>query len=370
MLNLNHIKVPLISFIFILLSIYAYAVDDDVKKMMTEASGVSTEDTAAALQKKDVTLFDLYAIAVNNTERLAIEGENSIQAEARRAQAFGAFLPKVYLRAGKYYNVDNYLLKSSMYRDTVTLYARQPIMTGLDEFSTFKSANSDVKIKKYTFYYNASQLLLDLSVAFYNVIQIEKNLKNNEEILNLYGLTINELNRRTAIGRSRKSEVQRTNSELYNLEAVQKALRNNLTHARLILNTLCGTTVELNLKDGKELPDPGYNTGNVKNIINNRWDIKSAAESVEQANARVIAAYGGNLPSIYLDGTYLLYAKQTKEFDASYNKRDYYLSLGVELPVFSGGIVFAKIKEAQSLKRQAELTLSKSIRLAEQDVID
>jgi outer membrane protein len=356
-------------FFSLLLTINVYAVDDDVKKMLTEASGVTDEDAFIASRKKDVTLFDMYALAVKNTERLAIEGENSIQAEARRAQAFGAFLPKVYLRANKYF-ADNYLLKSGSQNDTVTLYARQPIMTGLDEFSSFKGALSDVKIKKYSLYNNSSQLLLDLSLNFYNIIQIEKNIKNNEEILNLYKLTINELNRRAAIGRSRKSEVQRTNSELYKLEAEHKALNSTLMHARLVLKTLCGTANDLSLKESNELPDPVYNINEIKNIIDRRWDVKAATEAVKQAEARVIAAYGGNLPSVYIDGTYLLYSKNQKDFNTSFNKQDYYFSLGVELPIFSGGIAFAKVKEAQSLKRQSELNQSRTIRFAEQDIID
>jgi outer membrane protein len=363
------IKTFLIILFSFLTIIPSFALDDDVKKMMTEASGITDEDAVFASKKKDATLFDLYALAVKNTERLAIEGENSIQAEARRAQAFGTFLPRVSLRANRYY-ANNYILKSSTMNDTVTLYARQSIMTGLDEFSTFKGALSDVKIKKYLLYNNASQLLLDISLGFYNVIQIEKSIKTNEEILNLYKLTINELNRRVAIGRSRKSEVQRTNTELYNLEATLKSLYNNLRHAQLVLNTLTGTTNNYNLKEGNDLPDPGYNTNGIKNIVDNRWDTKAAAETVEQSKSRVIAAYGGNLPSIYIDGTYLLYSENKKDFNTSYNKKDYYFSLGVELPIFSGGIAFAKVKEALSLQRQSELNLSKTIRLAEQDIID
>ncbi len=357
----------IISFL-VSLTITAYALNDDVKKLVTEASGVTDEDVKIAAQKKELTVFDVYALAAKNTERLAIEGENSIQSESRRTQAFGAFLPKVFLRGNKYLPSNNSKYSSSSPRSSISLYARQPIMTGLDELSGFTAANSDIKIKKYTLYNNAALLLLDISSNFYNIIQIEKSIKNNEETLSLYKTMIIELKRRVTIGRSRQSEVQRTNSEAYKLEAAIKALYNDLTHARLILNTLSNLKNNLNLIEGEGLPAPIYKPDEIQNIIKNRWDVKAATETVELAKANVTAAYGGYLPSIYIDGTYTLY--QEKIQNSTSKTRDYYFSLGFEIPLFSGGIVTAKVKEAQSVKRQAELNLSNTLRVAEQDIID
>ncbi len=349
-------------------SAYASALDDGIKKMITEATGITDEDAAIASKKKEINLFEAYSLAVKNTEKLPIEGENSLQSEAKKGQAFGAFLPKVYLRANRYW-ADNYVFKSNSMRTTVSLYARQPIMTGLDEYSGYKSALSDVKIKKYNLYNNAVQLLFDVSVSFYNVIQIEKTIKNSEEVLNLYKKTINELNRRVAIGRSRKNEVERTTSELFKLDADIKALYNGLSHARLLFKTLTGATGDIRLIENNEFPDSGYKLDNTKDIVESRWDFKAAAEAVDLAKSRVISAYGGNLPSIYIDGTYLLYYDKNGA-NTQGTTRDYYFSLGAELPLFSGGIAYYKVKEALSLKRQSQLNLSRTIRLAEQDIID
>ncbi|MFH0977355.1 MAG: TolC family protein [Spirochaetota bacterium] len=365
---LSKFRLSIFVIAYLLLNINAFAVDDDVKKMITEASGISDNDAVTASQKKAVTLFDVYALAVKNTERLAIEGESSIQSEAKRQQAYGAFLPKVYLRANKYF-AEKYKLGSSSQRDTIALYARQPIMTGLEEFSAFKASLSDIKIKKYNLNNNILQLLLDVSSSFYNVIQIEKSIKTGEEIINLYKRTLNELNRRAAIGRSRKSEVQRTITELYKLEAERKTLQNNLTRAKLALKTITGAKDDLKLTEGAEIPDPDYKIEGLKTLTERRWDIKTALETVEQAKARVLSAYGGNLPSIYADATYLLYYEKNSTSSGG-NSRDYYFSMGAELPIFNGGITFAKIKEARSIKRQSELDLSRTIRFAEEDIID
>lgn len=349
-----------------------FAVDDDVKKLIYEAGGISEEDVIEASRKKELSLFDVYALSVKNTERMAIQGENSIQSDARRLQAFGAFLPKVSLKANKYLPKSTGTTISPAQRSTVSLYARQPIMTGLDEWSNFKLSNSDVKIQKLLTRYNAELLLLDISSAFYDFIRIEKSLKNNIEILNLYNSTGNELKRRVAIGRSRQSEVLRTNSGMYKLEAEIKALHNDLAHARLALKTISGITDDMNLTEGEDLPDPDYNITrtNLKDLIAKRWDVRASMESLERARSGVLAAYGGFLPSAYLDATYYLYQERSSGMAAGTKMGNYYFSLGAELPIFSGGITAARVKEAESIKRQSELGLSNTMRLAEQDVMD
>jgi outer membrane protein TolC len=158
--------------------------------------------------------------------------------------------------------------------------------------------------------------------------------------------------------------VERTNSELYKLEAVIKSLRNDLTHTKITAKILTGID-NINLKLSGELPDPVFNIDEAKSFVNKRWDVKTTEEQVEYSTARVISAYGEHLPSVYLDGAYILYQEKKPA-----NTRDYYFSLGAEIPLFSGGIVLAKVREAESIKRQSELNLSKTRRLAEQDIID
>lgn len=350
------------------IKIHAAGIDSETRQIILEASGISQEDIDSASRKDEAALFDVYALAVGNTETMAIEGENSIQAQAKKRQAFGAFLPKLYLRGNKYLpeNTGKYVNPSG--RSSISLYARQPVFTGLDEWAGFKSAQAGIRIKKFDLYNKASQLLLDISYGFFNVLQIEKSLKNNEEILNLYTLTINELKRRAAIGRSRSSEVLRAESELYALEAQIKSLRDNLRQARLNLNIISGAAAGLKLKEAG-IPDPLYRIDNAAAAARNRWDVKAADETLDLARSELYAAYGGYLPSLYIDGAYYLYQEKSSGSSGA-KTRDYYFSLGAEIPLFTGGITAARVKEAESVRRQAELNLSKTIRLAEQDIAD
>lgn len=138
----------------------------------------------------------------------------------------------------------------------------------------------------------------------------------------------------------------------------------------------------------------------VPKIVENRWDVKVAKAQMEYAKSGVLAAYGLHLPSVYFEGNYFLYQGQqskTSQWKSSLQNgislnsmssggtgwlsnylnggkptrtRDYYFSLGAEMPIFGGDITFAKVREANSIKRQADLNLSQTMRFARQDVID
>ncbi len=105
--------------------------------------------------------------------------------------------------------------------------------------------------------------------------------------------------------------------------------------------------------------------------MDRRWDVKAAIEQLESARAGARAAWGGHLPSAYVEGSYYLYQQEISGQDASsVQARDYIVSLGAELPLFSGGITAAKVKEAESIERAAGLALSRTLRFAAQDITD
>ena len=74
-----------------------------LEDLLFPAAGITREDVAAASGNRTKSLFDLYVLSVARTERMAIEGENSVQADAHRSAAVGAFLPQVQLSASKVY---------------------------------------------------------------------------------------------------------------------------------------------------------------------------------------------------------------------------------------------------------------------------
>ncbi|RPI90534.1 MAG: hypothetical protein EHM32_11455, partial [Spirochaetales bacterium] len=107
--------------------------------LLFESTGITRSDIEKVAKKESLDLFDVYVLAVSGTERMAIESEYSLQADARRRQALGLFLPRVSLKATKTLTeVDR--TTSPAQRSNVSLYARQNLLTGLDEYASFRGS--------------------------------------------------------------------------------------------------------------------------------------------------------------------------------------------------------------------------------------
>ena len=374
--------------------------DPGVLKMLHRVTGVTDQDVAAARSAKELSLYDAYALSVFNTETMTIEGENSVQAALLREQAITSFLPQLSLKANKAFPAQkrNY---QSLARSAVSLYARMPIVTGLDEVAGIMASVSAVKLTELQLYDGAGRLLNDVSSSYYGVLLIRQNLVNNEQVLALLERTQGEIRRRVDIGRSRKSDLVRTRAQMYSLEAQIKSLRSGLSTAEIGLGSITGAPAGTALRDTAELPAPPYTLADESAVVEKRWDVKAAREQVEQAKAGLLAAYGTHLPSAYIEGSYMPYVEKPKSsntdraFDAyslasswsatdpaanalaiasvknsKIKYRDYYVSFGVELPILGSDITFAKVRQAHSVKRQADLGLSRTERLARQEFTD
>lgn len=388
-LHVFPVRIVSIAFCAIVLTICfsaaSIAITDSMMKLLRAVTGITDDDVRTATAAGRKSLFDAYALAVYRTERLAIEGENSVQSQARKEQNINLFLPRLSIRGTLPWpmaNTKKYLYPSQM--AMITLYARQPIMTGLNEAAQIKSSVSDVKLSKMELYNSAGSLLMDVALAYYAALQVEDSLKNNEQILDLYRKTLVEINRRVSIGRSRQSELLRTNAQVFKLEADIKSLRNNLSHARINLANLTGMENEFSLSDTTSIGEPEYSLDDARKLAEQRWDVRSAKERIELARAGMLAAYGSHLPSAYVEGSYVLYHQKTPVAASQYlNPSSLYTSpkwskygnglsigFGFEIPILGDDITFAKVRGAHSVMRQAEMGHSQALRMGRQDIID
>lgn len=335
----------------------------DLQKIFRDVTGTGPSDLREASGKGVLTLFDAYILSLHRGEGLSIAGEDFMQASARRRQAFGSFLPRISLKAQKIFPEDNVRNQSVVNGSGVSLYGRQPIITGLDEWSAFTLARSDMAFRKMQIGEAANAVLLDVARSFYQLLQVEFSLKNREEVIVLHRRMLSELNRRVAVGRSRRSEVLKTLSQVAMLEAEVQSLKNARERAVRDFQTVTNTPPGRKIADYASIADPPP-LKNAEDALTGRWDIKSSEYGVEIAQAKLNAARGGHLPSLYLEGAYRLYQENSS------GPRDYYVGLGAELPLFSGGITSARVSEAESLVRQTKLRKSLAVRRALQDITD
>ncbi|PKL16579.1 MAG: hypothetical protein CVV49_15445 [Spirochaetae bacterium HGW-Spirochaetae-5] len=352
-------RIYIILFILILTVIAAASPEGDRKQLILELNGVTESDIIISESKNELYLYDLFILALKKNEDIAIEGEKSIQTIAKRDQAIGAFLPRISVKGVKAFPDNDKNLQNT----GITLHARQNIFTGLSEYAGYKSSDYEMKMRRCLLLYHSGQLLLESARGLYSVLQLEGSVKNREQVLKYYRNIAAELRRRVSVGKTRGSDVLLAEGQIQRLEAEILSLKNELHRSRLVLQTLAGIHQDTILKDNSGLSDPEYDLETAKKNISARPDIRAAEYEVFMAEQSLLEAKGGHLPSAYIEGSYNLYSREK-------SAGDYSAYLGVELPIFSGGITRARVKENESLLRQAGLRLSSVKRFSIEEVTD
>jgi outer membrane protein len=331
--------------------------DGRVEPTLQDASGITSDQVARAQNLDALTLWDVYALAVDRTERLPQRAEGLEQSLARRQQAVGSILPRVSLRGNA-----SLMDGSDDPAKTLALTARQPLLTGLNEVSALKGAPHEVAQRRHEMRHEAGRLLLDVTRSFYSVLQLEESRRANAAIRELTDRQTSELRRRVNLGRSRPSEMLTVKAQLARLEAQLLDVEDRLSQARETLAALSGIGPDQALKEADAPQGVDFPLPRAEEQAETRSDVAAAREAVAVAAAQVLAAQGGHFPTLALDGNYYLHhdgALEDVKWDAG---------LSMDLPIFSGGSVNGRVREARSRKRQAELALSATRRQARQEI--
>jgi outer membrane protein len=356
----NRILCMLLYFLFLHPELHA---EDTIHDMILSASGVNENDISSAAVKSTISLYDAFALSVRYTEKLMIAGENVAQARSQHSQSIGAYLPNISINAEKSYVDKNTGSGSQKGNASAYIYGRQPIITGLNEWTGINQSKSAASISSHNLALSVQQQLLTISQKYYLVCQLQSLLDTNHEIVDLYKKVRVELLRRVAVGKSRKNELLRTDGQISRLEAQVASVSSQLETAKSELALSIGISSAVSVSGGINLPSPNYKTEDIPSIISRRLEVVIAKENIDIANTNLDAALGGHLPEVYLEGKYRLYSEGNDPTDK------YNVAIAASIPIFQGGITSEKVSQAQSMKRQANLVLTQTTRAVEEDII-
>jgi outer membrane protein len=358
------------------------------------------------LAKESFSLQDLYYSAIQKTERIAIKQEAIVQAEARRDSFFANFFPSLAFRYQQFvttpnhaehdreirnrnYLVDaysnaNYGTKistpydignstfggngsstatSPLVRPGARLVLHIPIMTGLNEWATYKSSKHEVKLRLLELKFDSGRMFLEIAQAYFNLLQLESNLQSKKEILQLTKESKIELGRRVSLGRNKPSELTSITAQVSKLEAEILGITDTLSQMRDTLSFLTGLDSEFKVNKINESPIE-FEIEDAEKTVENRYDVNAAKLNLEIAKSEVLKAYGGHLPTASVDTFYTFPSGHT----ANTAKKDLVNQFIVQIPLISMGTITAAVKQAESIKRQAELQLTQSVRFAREEV--
>ena len=314
-----------------------------------------------------LTLDDYYAAALKRSEVIATQSELIRQAEERTRQANAALLPTVSGFASYTRQEDlppsGPVTPTTLNRQTLTkLTATQPLFRGFREFAAIRQSAALLGAQTDD-YHNARLLLFrDVVVNFYTVLSIESDLKNLDEEIRLNEERLKDIEARIRIGRSRVSEALNVQTTVSSLRAVIEQLKGQLLVAREAFAFLSGLDAATPLTDGEALPDKLGPLDDYLAGIPARPDVQAAAKRVDAARENIAVARGEHLPSLDLNGNYYF------ERPGYLDDINWDVQLALTVPLYAGGSVQSKVREAASQQSQAELAQSQATRLAEQEI--
>ncbi|MDR2463285.1 MAG: TolC family protein, partial [Verrucomicrobiales bacterium] len=316
---------------------------------------------SGAADRRTLTLNDAYQLALRRSENLQITTQEIKAAEARYWQAVGAVLPQVSAyareslanRSADHQRRDNFqagLTGSWLVFDGF----RQTNLAGA-EAATKRGLSADLTRQRQLLY-------LDVGDVFLQIAGLEKDLEVLRDLVAALQQRKKELAGRIIIGRSRKSELLSTETDLADSEAEIASVSGVLGASRELLAFLIGVPGEqftLSIPPGglpkaDKLFDYLWKAGA-------RADLQAAAE-YETAARRVVTANQGSFwPAVSVGAGWV--ARESPSADQDWN-----VTVSVELPVFDGGQRAARLVESTANLRVTELNLTRARRLADYEV--
>jgi len=326
-------------------------------------SVAATDSVAVAL-----TLDDYFAAALRRSEVVASQSELIHQAEERYQQATSSLLPTVN-------GVASYLwqepLPTAAPTTSTTLLSRQPLakltatqplFRGFREFAALRQTQALVDAQNEDYQQARVQLFKDAAQNFYNVLSIEQDLKNVNEQIRQNEDREKEIQDRVRIGRSRISELLNVQTTVSTLRAQVEQLQGQLRVAREAFSFLSGLESTALLHDAESIPAEKESLETALSRLPLRPDIRASQKRLAAAQEGVAVAKGAHLPSLDLNGNYYL------DRPGVLKDVDWDVQVALTIPIYAGGLLQSKTREAISQRSQVELTVSQVARQAEQEI--
>ena len=311
-----------------------------------------------------LTLGDYFSQALTRSEVVNIQSELARQAQERKHQASAALYPTLTGYA-------SYTWQDTGARD-LTLYptrqrlarltANQPLFRGFREFAAVRQSRALVGAQDDDYWHARVQLFKDVVQNFYEVLAIEQDLASLGEQIDQYQQRTKELQGRVRIGRSRSGEVLTVQSEISTLEAQIEQRKADLSTAREVFAFLSGLPATTPLHDTESIPAHPGTLDEYLARITLRPDVKAMQQRQTAAQENIAVARGAHLPSLDLN------ANRYLERNGNLADVDWDVQLALTVPLYAGGGLQSRVREALSQNTQAELNVSQVRRQAEQEI--
>jgi outer membrane protein TolC len=318
-----------------------------------------------------VSLRQAIEIALVNNPEIAARGWDATVAQARQDQAFGARLPRLGIVGGYAHSLDEQRLLAASRdgepglfgRDTVAgdLVLSLPLFTGGRLTSQVRAADLLRQAASYRLTRNRAELVFNIASLFYNILaqrHVIGSLEFSRQTLTEHLKRIDAL-----VTAQKAARVDRMRTEVRLADVEQQLVRekNLLAIQSRALTSFLGLgehsatiSPQGNLTLPAEVMAPALAAA-LATARNERGDYLAARSALAAQAGNVDAAKSGHWPTVSLQGAYGGRWAAGSTTGAGDDQGDVgRVGLVLELPIFEGGQVAARVREQRAALAAAQ----------------
>ncbi len=315
---------------------------------------------AAAPRAEEYTLDDLYRIALARSEILKVAEENRVIAEIGKDKAFSYLLPRLTATSGvTQYSQKKFSDAGSLIQpeyasswgvqldQTVSLSGRELTALGISKQVVTKSTYDVTAVRE-------DYLLRFVASAYYNVLMARKVLEIADSNLERLSKYREAAEKRLRIGEVTKTALLRAEGELSGAKSDHLQAQNGLELAMAVLARNVGIKDAFTLREGAaaEGAVPAMNVFQERAFAM-RADLKSLEVQKQIAADQTKYAEGAFWPTVSASMGYA--GADQRPSPGNLVRDSLYAGIGLNFPVFEGGLRKAEVSEAKARERQAAL---------------
>jgi len=324
-----------------------------------------TPTTIAEAVKPPFTLSQCIEIALKNNPDVVGGGFDISSAEAEKDIAAGQRWPTLGLEGGYRHYLDDQRLIMPRYGNEPGVFSddmflgdivlKMPIFTAGRIENEIKAADLLRQSATHRLARTRQELVFNVSQVFYNILaqrHIIESLDFSKKALEEHQKRVNNM---IAVQKAAKVDLLRTEVRLADIEQRLVAEKNMMSILRRVLINFLGLSnprPELDIKGDLQLTAVDTNLAkSIAKAYTQRADYLAAQKGVDAQSRHLDVARAGHWPTVYVEGSYGLRnaadpASHPRGTDETEDVG--FAGVSVELPLFEGGAIDARIRREQA----------------------
>lgn len=308
-----------------------------------------------------LTLVEALRLTAFQNERLAVSGEQYLQALADRQRLAAARRPTLdfFADTDLRENTGNGIAQTDL-----GLTAQYRLLTGLGDLRNVNAADARARSREWLILDLRESLLLEAARAYYETLRAERLTAVLESSVRAQQERLDDARARNEVGFTRPLDVSQIEAQVSRTRTQLITSAGQAREARAALTLLTGTDVEhAVLSDGFDPPADGRGIEAwLALAAGRRQDVVAARHGADAARSLVDAAISQYAPSITINLDYFL-VRTPDDSAASLASL-----IQVRVPLFSAGRIEADVRGAWSVFRQRVLEYRLRVREVRRDV--